>query len=113
MSTKPEALSVGLDALVGRYVLHPGWVTSKTDGDRHYISASHLAHLYGLRLADCIVMHDDEPGVRGYQQQSGDVHLYPRYDGNYSLPSNAELCGGPSGPSERAPGSAAGGSEKG
>ena len=27
--------------------------------------------------------------------------------------SNAELCGGPSGPSERAPGSAAGGSEKG
>jgi len=89
MSTKPEALSVGLDALVGRYVLHPGWVTSKTDGDRHYISASHLAHLYGLRLADCIVMHDDEPGVRGYQQQSGDVHLYPRYDGNYSLPSNA------------------------
>lgn len=32
-----------------------------------------------------------------------DPHLTP----------NAELCGGPSGPSERAPGSAAGGSEKG
>lgn len=69
-----------------RYVIHPGYVTSTNDGDRHYISAGRLALLYGLRLQDCAVMHDDDAGVRAYQQQANDVHLYPKQDGDYSLP---------------------------
>lgn len=32
-----------------RYVLHPGPIISKNDGDLHYINAPRLARLYGLR----------------------------------------------------------------
>lgn len=38
------------------YLLCPGLVTSCTDGDRHYIGASQLAMLHGVRMADCLVM---------------------------------------------------------
>lgn len=63
-----------------RYVLHPGWVTSRNDGDRHYITAIRLAELYGVHPACCRVSSPDA------KDKEGEVHLYPRYDGNYSLP---------------------------
>lgn len=34
-----------------RYLLCPGWVTSQTDGQSHYIGAHQLARLYGVRRA--------------------------------------------------------------
>lgn len=65
-----------------RYILHPGTVKSKTDGQEHYISAARLARLYGLNLVDCIV--HTEP--KSYAFNVYDIHLHPRYDGDYTLP---------------------------
>ena len=64
-----------------RYVLHPGYVTSATDGQSDWISDTRLAALYGLPSR--VVCASD----RGYRARLGDVHLYPRRDGNYDLPS--------------------------
>lgn len=62
------------------YVLHPGWVTSKNDRDRHFITARMLIGLYGVAPSRCRVASQRQ------QPEPGCVHLYPRYDGNYSLP---------------------------
>jgi hypothetical protein len=69
----------------GRYVLHPGWVTSVNDGDKHYISANKLMRLYGLdrdqRRRSVVYGH-----WRWFRPQPTDVHLHPSPDGIYSLP---------------------------
>jgi hypothetical protein len=62
-----------------RFVIHPGWVTSRTDGDRHFITAPVLARLYGVR--DYVVADQ-----RGHRPEPGDVDLYPRFDGDYRVP---------------------------
>lgn len=63
-----------------RYILHPGWIRSKHDGDSHYITAPMLWSLYGVPPAQCRVY---DPARKG---EEGEVHLYPRYNGNYTLP---------------------------
>ena len=70
-----------------RYILHPGYVTSKNDGERHYISGLRLMQLYGVNRRDCTIIEGD--GFRSlskYRGQPGDVHLHPRRDGDYRLP---------------------------
>jgi hypothetical protein len=64
-----------------RYVLHPGYIRSKNDGDEHFIGGPRLARLYGVRLRDCV--YGD---VRAYVPKEGDIHLRPRFDGDYRLP---------------------------
>lgn len=66
------------------YVIYPGQVVSKTDGDVHHISAPRLAELYQVPLALChISRHDATPyDLRRYEHLTA---LTPRYDGNYSL----------------------------
>jgi hypothetical protein len=66
-----------------RYVLCPGWITSKNDGQRHFIDAGQLAHLYGVRLNNCLIRHGST--LRGANSQNK-VFLYPRFDGDYILP---------------------------
>ena len=66
-----------------KYVLHPGYVISKNDGDRHYISARQLAELYNVNPAECIVVTNDEPFMHCGNDYT---HLKPRYDGNYKEP---------------------------
>lgn len=82
-----------------RYVLHPGRVTSKNDGQRHYITALSLADLYGVNLRDCTVVLSGEEDRPGYREQPGDIHLRPRIDGDYRLPRYALVhhdgCGQP------------------
>lgn len=64
-----------------RYVIHPGFVVSRTDLDRHYIGAGQLRELYRVpRDARVVVVRPFEPG---YREQPGDVHLRPRFDGDY------------------------------
>lgn len=64
------------------YVLHPGHVASKTDGDIHYIRAGELARCFGLYLsAPNVIVHGADREI-----PEGAVHLYPRYSGDYSLP---------------------------
>lgn len=64
-----------------RYILHPGEVMSRTDGDRHYIDAFQLARLYGVDWKECIVFVGSNSNF-DYTNIEGDVHLYPRYDGD-------------------------------
>lgn len=71
-----------------RYVLHPGWVYSKNDGDRHFIGGPRLARLYGVDIRQCVF-----GDVPQYSELPGDIHLRPRRDGNYTLPANPELRG--------------------
>lgn len=64
-----------------RYVLHPGTVRSKSDGDKHFVGAGQLANLYRVNMSDCVVY---SKGMR--LDVPGDIHLYPRHGGNYLLP---------------------------
>lgn len=84
-----------------RIFLHPGMVTSRNDGDRHYIKAAVLASLYRVNLQDCIVVDGDRVPtnwiITCLTRDNGhiypvhmtalpdDVHLYPRLDGKYPL----------------------------
>jgi hypothetical protein len=63
------------------FIVHAGWVTSKTDGQRHWISGGELVRLYGLRTGT----YDVDRGTTIMGRGSQVVHLFPRYDGNYDL----------------------------
>jgi hypothetical protein len=63
-----------------RYIIHPGNIISRKDGDEHFVGAKQLANLYGVNLAECIVAD----GVRDRGLDAGDyIHLGPRFDGEY------------------------------
>lgn len=68
-----------------KYVLHPGHVTSQTDGQRHYITSMQLAKLYGVSLRECWIVRSGEFWAGG-RDTDRLIHLYPRYDGDYTLP---------------------------
>ncbi|AWM87351.1 hypothetical protein [Microvirga sp. 17 mud 1-3] len=68
------------------YVLHPGIVVSRYDGQEHYITAQQLAGLYRVNQNDCAVYRSENDQYRTPRPL---VHLYPRDDGNYTLPQYA------------------------
>lgn len=76
-----------------KYVVCPGMVTSQTDGQEHYVGPMQLMRLYGVRPEECEIY---EPAswwpwsyyVQAEERQQGLIRLCPRYDGDYSLPSN-------------------------
>lgn len=81
--------------MTARYLLCPGLVTSRTDGDRHYVDAPQLAMLYGVPMAECLVLPGLSPGWDRMMERrslldraaSGElVGLVPRADGDYRLP---------------------------
>lgn len=63
--------------------VHPGWVHSKSDGDRHWITGAQLIRLYGLNPATTKVA-DQRHGRPSYNPN--DRHFYPRSDGRYGCP---------------------------
>lgn len=63
-----------------KYVLCPGYISSRYDADEHFISAHRLAELYGIPMKDCYV--EDHTRVN----TNGLIRLHPQYDGNYELP---------------------------
>lgn len=65
-----------------KYLLHPGWVTSQTDGGRNFISEAQLIRLYGVRREECVSSASRLFGV----DTDTLIDLRPRYDGDYSLP---------------------------
>lgn len=81
-----------------RYLLCPGWVTSQTDGQSHYVGAHELARLYGVRKTDCIVAPSGDGPVNsriraalmGRVNDGELVALYPRYGGGYQLPDSQQ-----------------------
>jgi len=64
-----------------KYALCPGMVTSKYDGDRHFIDAGRLANLYGVRMADCFVVRSVEDARRAKELDL--FFLRPRFHGDY------------------------------
>ena len=83
------ALTEGLALPPKRYLLCPGYVMSKTDGQYHYVGARDLARLYGVRIDQCEVRPERMIARFGWRPQPGLVELHPRYDGDYRLPSGA------------------------
>lgn len=83
----------GFTELRQRYVLRPGRVVSRTDGQVHFVGHHQLAMLYGVRLSECLVVNPGEAETPGVHDLPGLIHLWPRYDGQYRHP---QAAGGPS-----------------
>lgn len=71
-----------------RYVLRPGYVTSRTDGQRHWVGAAQLRRLYGVPAAECVTYPQGEGSEADIRRRiwfapPGSVELCPRYDGDY------------------------------
>ncbi len=62
-----------------RYLLCPGYILSKYDGDTHFISAGQLKSLYGVHWQDCDIEKREIDHNR-YRY----IRLFPRYDGDYT-----------------------------
>lgn len=76
-----------------KYVLCPGEVTSKHDGQRHYIGPMQLARLYGVDQRECEI-YEPAPSWtewdfrRAEERSRGLVRLTPRYNGDYTVPNS-------------------------
>lgn len=68
-----------------KYAIHPDYIKSQKDGQRHYITYLQLITLYKLNPKDCILWdYSNENTYRG--RNSDDyIHLGVRYDGNYII----------------------------
>lgn len=70
-----------------RYIVRPGYVTSKSDGQEHFITSEMLIRLHGVRRKDCIVVPcntvTSRPSFFTEQQMRNMTILQPRYDGDY------------------------------
>lgn len=62
-----------------RYVICPGEVISRSDGQIHFIGRGQLASLYGLAPGEYRVVG----AIRGQELRPGEIALRPRYDGKY------------------------------
>ena len=66
-----------------KYFVQAGYVTSKTDGDQHYIGVTDLINLYKVPRGECVVNSVDlTEKVRATLEESLIV-LRPLYHGNY------------------------------
>jgi hypothetical protein len=74
-----------------RYVLCPGYVISRTDGQRHFVGAEQLRRLYGVPARECVTYPQgdgDEADIRRriWRDPPGAIQLMPRHNGDYRLP---------------------------
>lgn len=69
------------------YIVYPGYVVSRNDGDRHYVSFERLVQLYGVDPKLCIRASHGPANPKL-------IPLQPRYDGQYVVPKPATpaLC---------------------
>lgn len=71
---RPEELGV-------MYAIYPGAVTSKSDGQMHWVDARQLVQLYGVPPQQCAVVDLRNTGRDTYNL----IPLHPRFDGDYSV----------------------------
>ena len=64
-----------------KYVVHPGYVVSRNDGDKHYITFIQLCRLYEVNPNECINAESQKQTVG--RDLASLTHLHPRWDGNY------------------------------
>lgn len=63
-----------------KYILYPGTIISKSDGQKHYVAAEQLSDLYDVPLSDCIVVQPHRlESYRGMKEE-GRIKLYPQYN---------------------------------
>lgn len=67
------------------YAIHPGFVTSTSDGQTHYINAGTLAMLYKLRPNEWVEWKDLEKEHADILWDNY-IHLYPSEEGLYGRP---------------------------
>lgn len=74
-----------------KYLVIAGWVRSRNDGDRHWISGKQLCSLYGVNPKDCRFYSEDEVGTYAFPEERvpGAVILRPDPTGKYELPKPA------------------------
>lgn len=82
--------------MTARYLLCPGLVRSRVDGQVHHIGANQLAALYGVPMAECLVMppqrlehHYTRMALLDRVRLGELIALHPRFDGDYLLPQPA------------------------
>lgn len=66
-----------------KYLVEGGWVTSKNDGDSHYISTEQLIKLYGVPKSECLMYHSQHRYTEEYLDSL--IYLCPQPSGNYNL----------------------------
>lgn len=66
-----------------RYLCIGGTVSSRYDGERHYVSPRRLAQLCGVHPAECVMAHNSRDPILWGADRTRYVVLRPRYDGNY------------------------------
>lgn len=76
-----------------KYVIKPGFVTSQTDGQRHYISGMKLVDLYGVDLCECEIFEPAQWWPTSFwriaeERHKGLIELRPSNDGIYELPAS-------------------------
>lgn len=78
-----------------RYIVHPGWITSRADGDRHFIRAGQLIRLYGISINECLVCAhcQGRKMLPCMASTPGYVDLWPRYSGDYTRPNQSPDAG--------------------
>lgn len=79
-----------------KYIIAPGWVVSKYDGERHYIGASRLVALYNVDPKECYFLRSEldacDPVDRMVIRELGNQQILgPRYDGNYIIDPNNSI----------------------
>jgi hypothetical protein len=85
-----------------KYVICPGMVTSKVDGQRHYVGPMKLMQLYGVDPSECEIYEPASWWVGSFYRMAEErqrrlPRLGPRYDGNYAL--HNAIAQGPGGSS--------------
>lgn len=66
------------------WVLCPGRVKSKNDGQTHYITEKQLRQLYNLKYLDYVLTEEEYATRRGIRPEEVYViRLHPRYEGDY------------------------------
>lgn len=68
---------------IPKFLVLPGYVTSKNDNDEHYISYNQLIRLYGLNPEHCLEIRKKQTKI---EKSINYIVLRPDYEGNYSLP---------------------------
>lgn len=68
---------------VKKYIVYPGYVDSKSDNDRHFITARQLINLYGVNPKECIVWDYDRPMMMSPEEKDNYISLVPLFNGNY------------------------------
>lgn len=88
--------------MTARYLLCPGPVRSRADGQVYHIGAAQLANLYGVSMAECVVLTYGGTLLNTRDRREL-VALTPRANGDYGLPAVPALPANPYTCHNRAP----------